>query len=80
MGFRLHPGGSPFNVAVGLARLGAEVEFAAKVSTDFFGRLLLGHLEQERIGTRFLSRSDAPTTLAFVALEGGDPAFSFYQE
>lgn len=80
VGFRMHPGGSPFNVAVGLARLGARVEFAAKVSTDFFGRLLLGHLEQEHIGTRFLSRSDAPTTLAFVALERGDPAFSFYQE
>ncbi|MGH7419975.1 MAG: carbohydrate kinase family protein, partial [Candidatus Rokuibacteriota bacterium] len=80
MGFRMHPGGSPFNVAVGLARLGARVEFAAKVSTDFFGRLLLGHLKQEHIGTRFLSRSDAPTTLAFVALDRGDPAFSFYQE
>jgi fructokinase len=80
VGFRMHPGGSPFNVAVGLARLGGRVEFAAKVSRDFFGRLLLGHLEQEQIGTRFLSRSDAPTTLAFVALERGDPAFSFYQE
>ncbi|HEV8340399.1 MAG TPA: carbohydrate kinase [bacterium] len=80
VGFRLHPGGSPFNVAVGLARLGARVEFAAKVSTDFFGRVLLDHLEQERIGTQFLSRSEAPTTLAFVALEHGEPAFSFYQE
>ncbi len=80
VGFHLHPGGSPYNVAVGLARLGARVEFAAKVSTDFFGRLLLAHLEQEGIGTRFLSRADAPTTLAFVALERGEPAFSFYQE
>lgn len=80
VGFRMHPGGSPFNVAVGLARLGARVEFAAKVSTDFFGRFLLAHLEREGIGRRLLSRSDAPTTLAFVALEGGEPAFSFYQD
>ncbi len=79
VGFEMHPGGSPFNVAVGLARLGARVEFAAKVSTDFFGRFLLAHLEREGIGARLLSRADAPTTLAFVALEGGEPAFSFYQ-
>lgn len=80
VGFRMHPGGSPFNVAVGLARLGARVEFAAKVSTDFFGRFLRSHLEREGVGTHFLSQSDAPTTLAFVALEGGEPAFSFYQD
>lgn len=80
VGFRLHPGGSPFNVAVGLARLGARVEFAAKVSTDYFGRFLLSRLEDEGVGTRFLSRSDALTTLAFVALESGDPVFSFYQD
>lgn len=80
VGFRMHPGGSPFNVAVGLARLGARVEFAAKVSTDFFGRFLLAHLEREGIGLHFLSRSNAPTTLAFVALESGEPAFSFYQD
>jgi fructokinase len=80
VGFRMHPGGSPFNVAVGLARLGGRVEFAAKVSTDFFGRFLRGHLEREGIGTRFLAPSDAPTTLAFVALEAGEPEFSFYQQ
>ncbi len=80
VGFRMHPGGSPFNVAVGLARLGGRVEFAAKLSTDFFGRFLHSHLEREGVGTRFLSQSDAPTTLAFVALEAGEPEFSFYQE
>ena len=80
VGFRMHPGGSPFNVAVGLARLDVPVEFAAKLSTDYFGRFLLEHLKREAIGTRFLSRCDAPTTLAFVALESGDPVFSFYQD
>jgi fructokinase len=80
VGFRMHPGGSPLNVAVGLARLGGRAEFAGKVSTDFFGRFLRVHLEHEGVGTRFLSSSDAPTTLAFVALEAGEPAFSFYQD
>jgi fructokinase len=80
VGFRMHPGGSPLNVAVGLARLGARVEFAGKVSTDFFGRFLAAHLKHEGVGTRFLSHSDAPSTLAFVTLEDGDPAFSFHRE
>ncbi|MGH2403448.1 MAG: carbohydrate kinase family protein [bacterium] len=80
VGFRMHPGGSPFNVAVGLARLGGRVEFAGKVSTDFFGRFLMSYLEREGIGTRFLSRSPAPSTLAFVTIEGGDPTYTFYGE
>lgn len=79
-GFRMHPGGSPANVAVGLARLGARVEFAGKVSTDFFGRFLLAHLEREGVGTRFLSRTAAPSTLAFVAMADGEPLYAFYGE
>jgi fructokinase len=78
VGFRMHSGGSPYNVAIGLARCGARVEFAGKASTDFFGRFLVGTLEREGVGTRFVSRSLAPSTLAFVALEHGDPSFSFY--
>jgi fructokinase len=78
MGFRAHAGGSPANVAVGLARLGAQVEFAGKVSTDFFGQYLMRHLEREAVGTRFVSRSAAPSTLAFVTLDGDHPSFTFY--
>lgn len=80
VGFRMHPGGSPYNVAVGLARLGARVEFAGKASTDFFGRFLVAHLEREGVGTRFLSRTAALSTLAFVAIKDGEPSFSFYIE
>lgn len=78
MRFQAHPGGSPANVAVGLARLGAQVEFAGKISTDLFGRYLLRHLEREGVGTRFVSRSAAPSTLAFVALDRDAPSFTFY--
>ncbi len=78
VGFRMNPGGSPFNVAVGLARMGAVVEFVGKVSTDFFGRFLVKTIEREGIGLRLLSRSSAPSTLAFVALNDGEPEYSFY--
>ncbi|NHC45786.1 carbohydrate kinase family protein [Motilibacter aurantiacus] len=39
-----HPGGSPFNVAVGLARLGAEVGLATRVGKDERGSRLVEHL------------------------------------
>ncbi len=78
VGFRMHAGGSPANVAVALARLGVAVEFAGKVSTDFFGRFLVDALTREGVGTRFLRRSNAPTTLAFVATADGEPSFAFY--
>jgi hypothetical protein len=44
-------GGSPFNVAVGLARLECEVGFLGAVSTDFLGERLLRAMRQERVDT-----------------------------
>lgn len=79
-GFRMHVGGSPYNVAMGLARLGQPVAFAGKIATDFFGRFMQEHVEREGIDTRFLISADALTTLAFVAYEHGEPAYSFYGE
>ncbi len=79
-GFRMHPGGSPLNVAVGVARLGQPTAFSGRVARDFFGRYLRSYAESQRIDTRFLFDTDATTTLAFVAMEDGEPAFSFYGE
>jgi fructokinase len=80
-GFSMHPGGGPFNVAVGLARLEQPVAFASKVSSDFFGRYLRSYIEAQGIDARFLRTSDtAPSTLAFVAMEAGEPVFTFYGE
>ncbi|MDQ3928505.1 MAG: carbohydrate kinase [Chloroflexota bacterium] len=79
-GFKMHAGGSPFNVAVGLARLGMPVAFASKISSDFFGRYLREHVEKEGIDTRFLPSAGEQSTLAFVAMEGGEPAYAFYGE
>lgn len=78
--FRMHPGGSIFNVAVGLARLREHVAFAGKIAEDYFGQHLLQTLKSEGVDTRFVSMSQAQTTLAFVTVVDGQPAFTFYGE
>ena len=75
------PGGSPYNVAVGLGRLQTPVGFFGKLSTDYFGDLLAQYLAQNGVGTRMIVRADGPTTLAFVSLPLGgctEPQFLFY--
>jgi fructokinase len=76
--FRMHSGGSILNVAVGLARLGHHVAFVGKIAEDFFGHQLLLTLKAEGIDTRYLSTTKAQTALAFVAMEKGEPVYSFY--
>jgi fructokinase len=78
--FRMRPGGSLLNVAVGAARLGAPAALAGKLSLDFFGRYLREHLEAEGVALDWLVGVDAPCTLAFVAMERGEPTFAFYGE
>lgn len=79
-GFRMVAGGSPFNTALGIARLGQPSAFACNVANDFFGRFLRSHIETEQIDTRFVREVDAQTTLAFVAMEDNEPAYAFYGE
>ena len=49
-------GGSPFNVSVGLARLGRPAALLTGVSTDALGDRLASALEAEGVATRFLAR------------------------
>lgn len=72
-------GGSPLNVAMALSRLGQSAGFFAKVSNDPFGQNLIAHLGSEGVDTNLCVRTDAPTTLAVVALDAkGVPSYSFY--
>ncbi len=72
-------GGSPFNVAVGLARLGQPVGFFGGVSTGFLGQRLLRALQEEGVDTSCTPRSAAPTTLSLVGLDAqGVPSYAFY--
>ena len=76
-----YPGGSVFNIAVGLGRLEAPVSYFCRLSTDYFGDMLLGTLVENGVDTALCPRSDDPTTLAFVSLpgdEGEEPRYMFY--
>lgn len=74
-----HPGGSPFNVAIGLARLAQPVSFFGGVARDMLGDRLHRVLEIEGIGTGSVCRFDAPTTLGLVELsQYGVPRYAFY--
>lgn len=74
-------GGSPFNVAVGLARLGQRAALLTGVSTDALGDRLTAALDSEGVETRFLARMPNPTTLAVVAFgPAGEPRYTFYGE
>ncbi len=77
-GFRMHAGGSLLNVAVAAARLGQPVALATRLAGDFFGRFLYAYAQAEGIDPRWLVSCAAPCTLAFVADEHGEPAYSFY--
>lgn len=75
-------GGSPFNVAFGLARLGRQSALLTGVSSDFLGERLIKVLNREGVDCRYLVREhDCKTTIAMVALgENGSPQYSFYHE
>ena len=72
-------GGSPFNVAVGLARLGRSAALLTGLSTDRLGQRLYEALERERVATSYLRRTARPTTLSLVDLgPDGSPVYAFY--
>ncbi|WP_085316485.1 carbohydrate kinase family protein [Derxia lacustris] len=74
-----HPGGSPFNVAIGLARLGQPVGLLTGIANDLFGKRLAQVLTDEGVSTASLVRYDAPTTLGFIGLDAaGVPDYAFY--
>lgn len=78
---RLVAGGSPFNVAIGLARLGVEAAFLGGVSRDGFGRLLADVLKREGVDDRYLVRTDRLTTISAVTTGAdGHPSYSFHGE
>jgi fructokinase len=63
------PGGSPANVAIGLARLGVPVQFAARLAGDGFGRRLRAHLAANGVDLSFAIRAREPTSLAIVQVD-----------
>ena len=79
LGFDGRIGGSPFNVALGLARLGQTVGFCGGIGTGFAGERLMQALADEGIDTAAVARVDAPTTLSLIGLDAaGVPSYAFY--
>ncbi|PRO64185.1 aminoimidazole riboside kinase [Alkalicoccus urumqiensis] len=78
--FQKSPGGAPANVAVGLARLGAEARFLGKVGDDVLGRFLKETLDSYGVDTSTMYMTkDTRTGVVFVTLgEGGERSFEFY--
>lgn len=79
LAFDARVGGSPFNVAVGLVRLGRPAALLTGLSTDRLGQRLLSALEAEGVDTSLLVRLARPTTLSLVDVgSDGSPAYAFY--
>jgi fructokinase len=74
-------GGSPFNVAIGLARLGVPSAFLGGISRDRFGTLLADILKSEGVDDRFIVRTDRLSTISAVATApDGQPSYAFHGE
>lgn len=79
--FKAIAGGSPFNVAVGLRRLGVDSALFGGLSSDYLGRRLQQVLKDEGVRPDYLVEFAAPTTLAMVAVgANGSPHYSFRGE
>ncbi|MEU2247884.1 carbohydrate kinase [Streptomyces sp. NPDC019224] len=74
---RVHPGGSPANVAHGLARLGHDTTLLTQLGPDGNGRLIRAHLAGGGVEVRTDGAPD-PTPSAVVTLDGeGRASYAF---
>jgi len=77
--FRASVGGSPYNCARALGRLGAAAGYLTPISTDRMGERLAAAMAAD--GVALLGgRSPRPTAMALVTLEDGQPHYQFYRE
>ncbi|MCV7102596.1 carbohydrate kinase family protein [Mycobacterium palustre] len=67
-----HVGGSPLNVAVGLARLGRGVDFLTHIGDDEHGRRIAEHVESSgaQLVSGSVSARRTPTAVATIAADG----------
>jgi fructokinase len=80
LNYQKSPGGAPANVAVGVAKLGANSAFLGKVGKDVLGDFLVETLQQHGVNTESMEQTtEARTGVVFVTLgENGERSFSFY--
>lgn len=72
-----HVGGSPMNVAVGLARLGHPVQFLGRYGQDAYGQLIVEHLRDNHVLLP-VAADAKPTSIARAKLaEDGSAEYHF---
>jgi fructokinase len=87
-GYLPRPGGSPCNVAVGLARLAVPAAFLGRISTEPLGRLVWDHLRSNGVDMRHVREGPEHALLSFVHAEpagaaspaGAEVEYTFYAE
>lgn len=72
-----HPGGSPANVALGLARLGVAVTLKTRLGRDAFGEMISAHLEASGVLVDGGPEGGVSTSLAIATLAAGIASYDF---
>ncbi|MFZ0973038.1 MAG: carbohydrate kinase [Solirubrobacteraceae bacterium] len=72
-----HPGGSPANVALGLARLGVPVTLKTRLGRDAFGEMISAHLEASGVVVDGGPEGGVSTSLAIATLAAGIASYDF---
>jgi fructokinase len=73
------PGGSPYNTARALGRLGASVGFLGHISRDHFGSILTDVLADSGVSLEYTTRGTEPSALAVAYRSAdGEAEYSFY--
>lgn len=74
-------GGGPANTAKALASLGLDTSFVGGISSDEYGSLISAELNSHGVDFGLVNRSDLPTALAVVSLDGkGSASYEFKLE
>jgi fructokinase len=72
-----HPGGSPANVALGLARLGDPVTLMTRLGRDAFGEMISTHLQDSGVRVAGGPGEGTATSLAVATLAAGIATYDF---
>jgi fructokinase len=72
-----HPGGSPANVALGLARLGDQVTLVTRLGRDALGEMVSGHLRSNGVRVEGGPGQGSSTSLAIATLAAGIATYDF---
>ncbi len=74
-----NPGGSPFNMAIAASRQGNDVVYLSPLSNDRLGKLLTQRLTESGVILK-APILNAPTSLAVVSVDDGQPSYQFYRK